>query len=726
MNRSIAAVSLCCGMVLTVLAQQPPRARPAAAKASTAAAKAAAKGDTAPPSADTNLGLKFGPNRPPRVTPDDQSALANGARILVAENHEIPSVNIHVFLPAGSALDPAGKAGLADATALVVRTGGTESLTASSLPDRLAELGAVVDSRVAENRAEFLLQTPRQALAETAAIFRDLLLAPRLDPEAVDTTFGRMHEDIGQRNRNPIIGVSRVFRSRLYDSGTPWGRMPEYDTLDNLSRPDIESFYRKYYGPERAVFVVEGDITAAEAKAKMQELFGGWKASGAAPAPAAEESKPVQSALLFSDRDDARIATFVVGHRGGKLADDDYPAMLLICDLLSAGPWARLQTRVRNSGGWRAEWTASWDAGFERPGEFRVGAAVDPPFVTQSIVIVREELAKLREGNITEQELETARTHLLMQMALRYQSNEEQARDRGAALFHGQPTNFLERAFQGIASATREDVVRAAAKNIQPEQIIAVVGRAALFDKPLSTISANVETVEWKAPTARPMRPRTDAASLERGKEMLHRMQAALGGREKLAAIRDMSIRQEGTTLFNERPAHVKLLERWLTGDVYRQDQDFGVMSQAIFYNGKIAWIARPGVVAPLPPPGVAIVRHELFRLLFLLALSDGNPARQVADLGGNVMQITEGDTYGVRVYLDPATSLPQRLIYRIQLGDNSMAVEESLSDWKDFNGIKWPSKVSIKKNGRRTDDMTTVEAKFNSKLAPAELEKKP
>jgi zinc protease len=723
MKSWIACASLGSALALALLAQQPAPARRPPAKA---VAKAPVKPEETA-SLESTLGLKLGPPRPLRPQKDDQSTLSNGVRLLISENHELPVINIHVFVPAGSVSDPAGKAGLAEATAAIVRTGGTNSLTASALPDRLAELGVVIDSRATESRAQFWLQVPRYAFAEAAPIFRDLLVSPRLDPEALDTALGRMHEDIGQRSRNPVAGVVRIFRGRLYAPGSPFGRLPDYDSLDNIARADIEAFHRQYYAPQQAVIVVEGDITPSDARAKIQELFGSWKTTQPGTPPTVEQPKPTQSALLFADRDDVRVATFVLGHLGGRITDPDYPAMLLISDLLTTGTAARLPARVRAAGGWRAEWSASWEAGFERPGEFMIGAIVDPPFITQSIRIVKDELAKLREGVITDQELESARTHLLMQLALRYQASEDQARDRGAALFHGQPPDVLEQAFQGIVTLTKADVVRAAAKNLQTEQLVAVVGPSGLFDKPLSSISANVEAVDWKVQPARPMRPKTDAASIERGREMLARMQEAMGGRAKLEAIRDISVVQEGTTLLGERIENIKLTERWMHGGVYRQDQDYGGLNQVVFYNGKIAWIGRKGVVAPLPPGAVALVRTELFRLPFRLALSDKDPERQVADLGGNVLQITEGDAHGVRIYLDASTWLPQRLLYRVTLGEGaSMAVEETLSDWKDFGGIKWPGKIATRKNGRRADDMTVSEAKFNTGLTAADMEKKP
>ena len=724
-------LSLGCGLVL--LAQQPGRgpATPSRAKGGGAVVQKTAVvdgGAVGGEVSEVTLGLRFGPSRPLRSPADEETVLPAGLRIFVSENREIPIVNIYALVPGGSAADPSGKAGLAEATAQVVRRGGSASLAARDLDERLNQLGALFESAVTESSAQFTLRLPSQSVAAALALLADLLAAPRLDPEAVDSVLGQMHEAIGQRFQNPAAGLTRLFRGRLYDANSPGGRLPDYDALDSIARVDIERFYRQNYGPGRAVVAIEGDVAMAEVKAKAQELFGAWTAP-AVPAPAviAEPSAPATGALMFVDREELRQSGLIVGHRGGRISDTDFAAMQILCEVLTGLPDGRLPSRVRATGGWRADWSAAWDAGLVRAGEFAVRATVDSAYTTQAVGFIKEELAKLRQSGVTEQELERARTRLLATLAVRYQSSAEQARERAVSRFHGLAPDLLARTYQTLANLTVADVARAAGRNLLPEQVVAVAGNSKLFDKPLATLGGKVDLVEMPIQSARPLNSRSDATSLENGRLALVRMQEALGGAAKLEGIRNSSIRSEGVSLMGERMSSVKLWDRWVQGDVYRQDQEFGPIHRAVFYDGKIAWMGVRGVVAPMPSSMVPVVRSEMFRLLFRLALSDKAPKRQVSDLGGGVLQITEGDAQGVRIYVDPGTGLPQRMVYRLDLGNGlSISAEESFSDWKEFDGIKWPTKIVSKKNGRRSDELTVVEAKFNGAVKVADLEKKP
>src|SRR3546814_3299974 len=44
--------------------------------------------------------------------------------------------------------------------------------------------------------------------------------------------------------------------------------------LDAASLDDVKEWFRTYYGPSNAVLVLAGDITPAEARAKVEEYFG--------------------------------------------------------------------------------------------------------------------------------------------------------------------------------------------------------------------------------------------------------------------------------------------------------------------------------------------------------------------------------------------------------------------------------------------------------------------
>ncbi|MHC4425744.1 MAG: M16 family metallopeptidase, partial [Planctomycetota bacterium] len=73
--------------------------------------------------------LKYPKLRDIEVPRVEQVTLANGMRLFLLEDHELPLVSVSVRIRTGSVYEPAEKIGLASITGEVMRTGGTTSKT---------------------------------------------------------------------------------------------------------------------------------------------------------------------------------------------------------------------------------------------------------------------------------------------------------------------------------------------------------------------------------------------------------------------------------------------------------------------------------------------------------------------------------------------------------------------------------------------------------------------
>ena len=99
---------------------------------------------------------------PPPVAKDYRVVLKNGMVVYIAEDRALPLVNIPLTVRAGSWLEPAGKEGLAGFTGSQMRRGGTKSLTAEQLDEKLDFLAAQVSSRHRRHLGRRLAQLPRR------------------------------------------------------------------------------------------------------------------------------------------------------------------------------------------------------------------------------------------------------------------------------------------------------------------------------------------------------------------------------------------------------------------------------------------------------------------------------------------------------------------------------------------------------------------------------------
>jgi hypothetical protein len=85
--------------------------------------------------------------QPPRAA-DYRVKLSNGMVAYLVPERDQPLVNVTVVLRLGPDLDPAGKEGAVATMVHLLTRGGTTTKTAAQIEDRLAYLGATLDSQI--------------------------------------------------------------------------------------------------------------------------------------------------------------------------------------------------------------------------------------------------------------------------------------------------------------------------------------------------------------------------------------------------------------------------------------------------------------------------------------------------------------------------------------------------------------------------------------------------
>jgi zinc protease len=122
----------------------------------------------------------------------------------------------------------------------------------------------------------------------------------------------------------------------------------------------------------------------------------------------------------------------------------------------------------------------------------------------ESIQALDEEIADLAKHPIDEKEIQRAKDAILNSFVFRFDSPEKVLQEKMAYEFYGYPLDFLENYQKEIDKVTKDDVARVAAKYLHRDQMaVLVVGNAAEFDKPLSSLGT-VTKLDITIPAAPP------------------------------------------------------------------------------------------------------------------------------------------------------------------------------------------------------------------------------
>jgi hypothetical protein len=223
-------------------------------------------------------------------------------------------------------------------------------------------------------------------------------------------------------------------------------------------------------------------------------------------------------------------------------------------------------------------------------------------------------------------------------------------------------------------------------------------------------------------------------ASLAEGKQILLKAQAAAGGAEKLAAVRDYTMLAE----YSIDPAVAKIggstivqTEKWIAPAAFRQDATVSTGRVSVYTDGKVGWISTNGPQGQgwgaLTGVQRSQVLGDLFRVYYRLLLSDRVEGRVVNAIDDSSVQIADSTGQVASVEFDPRTHLPKRAAYDTQQAAGAPIYSEDVyEDFRDVGGILVPFKITNNQGGRRFAGVVVKDYQINTGLKPLEIARRP
>lgn len=258
------------------------------------------------------------PGSPPelRLPRLQHASLNNGLKIVLAERHELPIVNFWLTLDAGYAADQFGLPGTAQAASALL-TGGTKTLTALEIDDKLALLGARLNAFSNLDVSVVNLSALKTKLDPTLALYADVILNPAFPQADFERQKKLQLAAIQQEKVTGILMGLRVFPGLLYGKGHAYGNpytgSGTEESVAKLTREDLVKFHHTWFHPNNATLIVVGDTTLAELTPKLERLFADWPRGAAPPKNISRVPLPPKTVVYLLDRPGAEQSDILAG-----------------------------------------------------------------------------------------------------------------------------------------------------------------------------------------------------------------------------------------------------------------------------------------------------------------------------------------------------------------------------------------------------------------------------
>jgi zinc protease len=445
--------------------------------------------------------LKYPKLREIQIPEIERVTLANGMRLFLLEDHELPLINMSVLIRTGSMFEPADKVGLASITGEVIRTGGTTTRTGDQIDEELESIAASVETGIGLDSGSASMSVLKGDLDKGLSILADVLMNPVFRENKLQLAKIQAHSMIARRNDSVRAIAGREFERLIYGPQSVYARIEEHATIANISRDDLVAFHKEYFGPNNAMLAVWGDFDTKQMIEKIEKAFEEWqKVDTDLPKPPQVQYE-FRKTVNIIRKNDVNQSNVYLGHIGGLRSDPDYFALIVMNRILGGGFTGRLFKNVRSREGLAYSVFGAYSANFEYPGEFYVGCQTKSESTVHAIRAMIEEVEKIRQDEVTDEELALAKDSFLNSFVFNFDSKGEIVNRLMAYEYFGYPADFLLKTKANVEKVTKADVLRVARKHLQPDKLqILAVGRPDDFDEPLSVLGP-VNEIDITIPT---------------------------------------------------------------------------------------------------------------------------------------------------------------------------------------------------------------------------------
>jgi predicted Zn-dependent peptidase len=399
-----------------------------------------------------------------------RATLDNGLRVVLNEDHTVPTVAISVYYDVGSRNEERGRSGFAHLFEHMMFQG-SENVGKGEHFSLIINRGGSANGTTSNDRTNYFETLPANELALGLWLEADRMRSLAVTQENFENQRMTVMEERRQRIDNePYIPSMLRINELAYGDYWPYAHSTIGDMQDLVDAPlqAVQEFFDTYYAPNNAVLSISGDFDPEEAMRLVEEHFGDIPARQTPayipPAPPVQSEERTET---MYDSNATLPAFHLAYHIPPDRAPDHYPLELLAI-ILGDGESSRLYQKLIK----REEICQDIAVGTDDrrgPDLFSVwGVMASGHGNEEAQKLIFSELDSIAADGVTPRELEKAKNRVRAAFVFGLESN--MARSQRLAefeLFWGD-ANLLKDELDRYLSVTADDIKRVAGAYFGP------------------------------------------------------------------------------------------------------------------------------------------------------------------------------------------------------------------------------------------------------------------
>lgn len=402
--------------------------------------------------------------------------LSNGLPLVIIEIPGSNSLVTSFWTKAGNRADTLGKEGMAHFMEHLLLKKTKKYSTEADLATVLEKVGAHHTGTTSKDWLNLSIESSNKDLDLTARVLSEIVFNPLIDKKGFEAERKVIFEEQVRKSSTPADLVWDIW-FKIFFAGSPINisGLGTKESLKSIVFKDTTNFWNKYFLAKNSLILVSGGIDLENATKIIEKHFGSKKMK---PSEAIPIYKYKDTDKIIIEKKSLPQANMLLSFRtfGGPETKESL-ALLLLRRIFAVGWSSRVSQRLRIKEsliyGWNSRLIRYLDTG-----AFILNIPTAKENFPKMMKILCEELVKIRDGGITNEELDLAKSYIEGSVLSSVETSYDYADWYAVDELHWPNTaDSPEIRVEKFKSATKREVESAARKYITKENWhLAVVG----------------------------------------------------------------------------------------------------------------------------------------------------------------------------------------------------------------------------------------------------------
>ena len=420
--------------------------------------------------------------------------LDNGVKVILAERHTVPAVQLQLLFDAGYAADQGRKLGTSSFTMSMLDEGSKE-LDSVEIAKRKQRLGAIIATGCGLDYCNASLNALNDQLKPSLELFTDIVRNPAFREADISRVRGQWLAGIAQEKSQPTGIALRTLPPLLYGKGhayaIPFTGSGTEASIKSLTTGDMHTFMTDFIRPDNMKILVAGDTTLDKIIPQLNAAFGHWKAP-ASKLPVkniGEVAAPKQVRVYLVDRPDAQQSLILAGSLAPSTEAPNNLEIQTMNGAFGGTFTSRLNMNLREDKHWAyGAFSFLSNAKGQRP--YLLYAPVQTDKTAQSVAeMLKEARAVVGDKPLTVQEISKIKVGDVRSMPGGYQTTSAVMGALQGIALYSRPDDYVQTLKSRIEAQSDASVEAAAKQLIHPDQLTwVIVGDLKKIEAPIRAL----------------------------------------------------------------------------------------------------------------------------------------------------------------------------------------------------------------------------------------------